>query len=164
VIDRALVQEGDSGVPRIPASAGALIFDESGQLLILKPSYKKGWTIPGGQIEADGESPWAACQRETREECGLEVSHGRLVCVDYLWPKPKRPGGARFLFDCGAFTDLQLSAISLQEEEIVDHRLAPPAEALQLLSGPLRRRVSASAGTKRCVYLENGRPVAGVSS
>ena len=33
-------------LPRIPASAGALIFDPVGQLLILKPSYKKGWTIP----------------------------------------------------------------------------------------------------------------------
>lgn len=158
------MQGGFSGVPRIPASAGALIRDESRRLLILKPSYKKGWTIPGGQIEADGESPWAACQRETLEECGLEVSRGRLVCVDYLWPKPTRPGGVRFLFDCGAFTELQLNAISLQEEEIVDHRLAPLAEALQLLSGPLRRRVSASAGTKRCVYLENGRHVAGVSA
>ena len=156
--------QGFSGVPRIPASAGALIFDDHGRLLILKPSYKKGWTIPGGQIEADGESPWAACRRETREECGLEVSRGRLVCVDYLWPKPTRPGGVRFLFDCGAFSDLRLNAISLQEEEIVDCRLASLAEALQLLSGPLRRRVSATAGTNRCVYLENGRHVAGVAA
>ena len=131
-------------------------------MLILKPSYKKGWTIPGGQIEADGESPWAACQRETREECGLEVHRGRLVCVDYLRPKPTRVGGARFLFDCGTFTDVQLNAITLQEEEIVDCRLASLAEALTLLSGPLRRRVSASAGTDRCLYLENGRAVAGV--
>jgi 8-oxo-dGTP diphosphatase len=150
-------------VPRIPASAGALIFDKHRRLLILKPSYKKGWTIPGGQIEANGESPWAACQRETREECGLQVSRGRLVCVDYLWPKPTRPGGARFLFDCGVFADLQLNAISLPDGEIVDSRLASLAEALTLLSGPLRRRVSASAGKKRCVYLENGRPVDGVS-
>jgi 8-oxo-dGTP diphosphatase len=27
--------------PRIPASAGALIFDDAGRLLILKPNYKK---------------------------------------------------------------------------------------------------------------------------
>jgi 8-oxo-dGTP diphosphatase len=158
------VQERFSSVPRIPASAGALIFDQHGLLLILKPSYKKGWTIPGGQIEADGESPWAACQRETREECGLQLSRGRLVCVDYLRPKSTRLGGARFLFDCGAFTDLQLSAISLQDGEIVDCRLATLAEAQTLLSGPLRRRVSASTGTKQCIYLENGRPVAGVTA
>src|ERR1700745_1947556 len=88
-------------VPRIPASAGALIFDATGRLLILKPGYKKGWTIPGGQVEPDGESPWEACRRETREECGLEVSEGRLVCVDFLRPREGRAGGVRFLFDCG---------------------------------------------------------------
>ena len=159
------VSEGDfSDVPRIPASAGALIFDERGRLLILKPSYKKGWTIPGGQIESDGESPWEACSRETREECGLELKRGRLICVDYLRPKANRPGGLRFLFDCGTFTDLQLTAITLQAEEIDQHRFTEIAEALALLSGPIRRRVSASAGTKRCLYLQDGRPVPGVKS
>lgn len=151
-------------VPRIPASAGALIFDESGRLLILKPSYKKGWTIPGGQIDANGESPWDACRRETREECGLELGGGRLVCVDFLRPKPGRPGGVRFLFHCGTFTDRQLGAISLQEEEIDQHRLAEPTEATSLLSGPIRRRVAHGLGATRCIYLEDGRRVRGVNS
>ena len=91
------------GVPRIPASAGALIFDCRGRLLILNPTYKKHWTIPGGQVEADGETPWEACRRETLEECGLDVGQGRLVCVDFLRPKARRPGGMRFVFDCGTF-------------------------------------------------------------
>jgi ADP-ribose pyrophosphatase YjhB (NUDIX family) len=146
-------------VPRIPASASALIFDRAGRLLLLKPNYKKGWTIPGGQIESNGESPWEACRRETREECGLEVASGRLVCVDFLRSKPNRPGGVRFLFDCGAFTDEQLNAIRLQAAEIDDHRFAELGEATTLLSGPLRRRVSAAVGADRCVYLEEGRPV-----
>jgi 8-oxo-dGTP diphosphatase len=63
-----------AGIPRIPASAGALVWDRKGRLLILKPTYKGGWTIPGGIVEADGETPWEACQRETREECGLELA------------------------------------------------------------------------------------------
>jgi ADP-ribose pyrophosphatase YjhB (NUDIX family) len=84
--------------PRIPASAGALVWDREGRLLILKPTYKSGWTIPGGIVEADGETPWEACRRETREECGLELRHGELVCVDFLRPRPGRPGGMRFLF------------------------------------------------------------------
>ena len=156
-------------IPRIPASAGALIFDEAGRLLILKPNYKRGWTIPGGQIEADGESPWDACRRETSEECGLEVEHGRLVCVDFLSPRPqrpdgaRRPGGVRFLFDCGAFSDKRLQAITLQADEIDEHRIVKMDGALALLSGPLRRRVSKAAGAKRCIYLENGRLVHGVS-
>jgi 8-oxo-dGTP diphosphatase len=156
-------------IPRIPASAGALIFDEGGRLLILKPNYKQGWTIPGGQVDADGESPWDACRRETLEECGLEVEHGRLVCVDFLAPRPHRPdrvhrpGGVRFLFDCGTFSNERLKMITLQAEEIDEYRLAEMDEALALLSGPLRRRVSKAASAKRCLYLENGRRVPGVT-
>jgi 8-oxo-dGTP diphosphatase len=149
-------------VPRIPASAGALIFDPDGRLLILKPTYKKGWTIPGGQIDPGGESPWDACRRETLEECGLVVRRGRLACVDFLSPRPNRPGGARFVFDCGAFSEAELAEIRLQESEIETHRLAELDEAVKLLSGPLRRRVSQCAGREHCVYLQNGRPVPGV--
>ena len=146
-------------VPRIPASAGALIWDRARRLLILKPTYKKGWTIPGGQVDSDGESPWDACRRETREECGLVVEHGRLACVDYLPPKPSRPGGVRFLFDCGTFPDAVFDGVVLQEAEIEDYRRAELDEALELLSGPLRRRISHCAGRREFVYLEDGRPV-----
>lgn len=157
-----IIAEGLPLVPRIPASASAMMFDVDGRLLVLKPNYKKGWTIPGGQIEPDGESPWEACRREIREECGLEVAQGRLVCVDFLRPKPNRPGGVRFLFDCGTFTDRQLSAIRVQDGEIDEHRFVGLPEAIAMLSGPVRRRVAAGVGAKWCVYLEDGRPVPGV--
>jgi 8-oxo-dGTP diphosphatase len=150
-------------VPRIPGSAGALIFDGDGRLLVLKPTYKQGWTIPGGQIDSTGESPWEACRRETREECGLELTGGRLVCVDFRRPKPDRPGGVRFLFHCGTFSDQQLGAITLQADEIVDHRLAELDEAMTLLRAPIRRRVAAGVSATQCVYLEDGRAVPEVS-
>ena len=150
-------------LPRIPASAGALIRDERGRLLVLKPTYKKGWTIPGGQVDEAGESPWDACRRETYEECGLEVEHGRLVCVDFRPLRPGRPGGVRFVFDCGEVSAAERERIRLDEDEIEDHRFAELAEALELLSGPLRRRISQCAGATHCVYLENGRPLPAVS-
>jgi 8-oxo-dGTP pyrophosphatase MutT (NUDIX family) len=156
------IVEPVSDVPRIPGSAGALIFDVANRLLILKPTYKKRWTIPGGQIESGGESPWEACRRETREECGLHLVGGRLVCVDFLRPRPNRPGGVRFLFDCGTFTDRQLSEIRLDRHEIADHRFVAPADAAALLSGPVGRRVAAAIGASECLYLEDGRPVPGV--
>ena len=84
------------------------------------------------------------------------------MCVDFRTPKPNRPGGLRFLFDCGTFADNELRAIRLQAEEIDDHRLVELDEAAELLSGPIRRRVAAAVGAERCVYLEDGRPVAGV--
>jgi 8-oxo-dGTP diphosphatase len=156
--------ESSRELPRIPASAGALIFDRTGRLLILKPNYKAGWTIPGGQIEETGESPWQGCRRETFEECGLKIERGRLACVDFLRPRPGRAGGVRFLFDCGAFRDRQLAAITIEDAEIDEHRFADLAEASALLSGPVRRRVRAAVGLERCVYLEEGRRVKGVPS
>ena len=152
--------EYEAALPRIPASAGALIWDRKGRLLILNPTYKGGWTIPGGVVEADGETPWEACRRETREECGLDLRQGRLVCVDFLRPRPDRPGGMRFLFGCGTFDDGVLDGIVLQEEEISEYRLAEVDQALRLLSGPVRRRVKAATRhPRRLSYLEDGRPV-----
>ena len=154
------VSTGSIGIPRIPASAGALVFDRKGRLLILKPTYKGGWTIPGGIIEANGETPWDACRRETREECGLEVRHGRLVCADFLRPRAGRPGGMRFLFNCGTFRDSELSGIVLQNEEISTYQLAKVDKALRRLSGPVRRRVAAAVKKPgELQYLEDGRPV-----
>src|SRR5215472_6014965 len=113
-------------------------------------------------MDASGETPWEACLRETLEECGLEPASGRLVCVDFRRPRPNRPGGLRFLFDCGTFADSELQAIRLQADEIDEHRLAPLDEATKLLSGPIRRRVAAAVGAERFVYLEDGRPVSGI--
>ena len=137
--------DGEYAVPRVPASAGALIFDRRGRLLILKPTYKSGWTIPGGVMEADGETPWQ-------------------VCTDFRLPTQRNPGGIRFLFDCGALPDSAFTAVVLQAEEIAEHRLLPLADAMPLLRKPIRRRVRAvrkrnGAPRKHAiVYLENGRP------
>jgi 8-oxo-dGTP diphosphatase len=153
----------DLAVPGIPVSAGALIFDQAGRLLILKPTYKSGWTIPGGVMEADGETPWAACRREVREECGLDVDQARLACVDFRPPRPGKPGGIRFLFDCGALADDTLAGIVLQPAEISAYRLVPVPTALDLLRRPIRRRVKAACRSTGTCYLENGRPVPGIS-
>jgi len=159
---------GDDGpvteyvLPRVPASAGALLHDGDGRILVLKPTYKSGWTIPGGQVEEDGESPWEACRREVAEETGLAVATGRLVCVDFLHPRPDRPGGLRFLFDCGVVPAPLRARVVLQEDEIEAARWVPPDEAAGLLSGPVRRRVARGLAATGTVYLEDGRPVDGV--
>ena len=150
-------------LPAIPVSAGALIFDRSGRLLILKPTYKSGWTIPGGVMEADGESPWEACRREVAEECGLDVATGRLACMDFRHPRPGNPGGIRYLFDCGAFSDASLAGIVVQPEEISEYRLAGLGTALTLLRKPIRRRVRAATRGQPLCYLEDGIPVPAVA-
>jgi ADP-ribose pyrophosphatase YjhB (NUDIX family) len=140
-----------------------MIFDRAGRLLILKPTYKTGWTIPGGVMEADGETPWDACRREVREECGIEVRSGRLACVDFRPGRRGHPGGIRYLFDCGPADEAALDSITVQAEEIAECRLVYLDTALVLLRPPIRRRVRAATRRRRCVYLENGRPVPGIT-
>jgi len=74
-----------------------------------------------------------------------------------------RPGGMRFLFDCGVFDDAVLDTVVIQPFEIAESRILPIDTALPLLSGPVRRRVRAAWKAKRVRYLEDGRPVPGIS-
>ncbi|HEV3289257.1 MAG TPA: NUDIX hydrolase [Streptosporangiaceae bacterium] len=154
----------DAALPAVPVSAGALIFDRAGRLLIVKPTYKSGWTIPGGIMEADGETPWEACQREVREECGLKLTAGRLACMDFRRPRPGRAGGIRYLFDCGSFGDTELAAMTLQAEELSAYQFVDLSTALALLRKPIRRRVRAATAGRGLRYLEDGRPVPGIGT
>ncbi len=132
--------------------------------MILKPTYKSGWTIPGGVMEADGETPWDACRREVTEECGLHIGAGhpaRLACMDFRRPRPGKPGGIRYLFDCDAFSDASLAGIVVQPEEIAEHRFADLRTALTMLRKPIRLRVRAATRGHALCYLEWARrPVA----
>ncbi len=58
--DRYHPAEGDKllvATPRV--AAGVLFRDAAGRVLLVKPTYKDGWEIPGGYVER-GESPHAA--------------------------------------------------------------------------------------------------------
>lgn len=59
--------------------------------------------------------------------------------------------------------DAGLAAITVQPEEIAEHRLVQIDVALELLRPPIGR-VRAATRRRRCVYLVNGWPGAGVYS
>jgi hypothetical protein len=79
--------------------------------------------------------------------------------MDFRRPRAGRPGGIRFLFDCGKVSDQALADLTLQPEEISESRVVPLPDALALLRGPIKRRVRAATSGRRLVYLEDGRPV-----
>lgn len=60
---------------RFTVTAGAVIFNDAGEVLLLKHRFRagSGWGIPGGFLE-NGEHPEQALRREMREEVGLELA------------------------------------------------------------------------------------------
>ena len=104
-------------LPRKRMGAGVLLSDPNGRVLLVEPSYKDYWEIPGGAVEAD-ESPYAAVIREVEEELCLPVRPGRLLVTDWVPPRPGRTEGLMLLFDGGILTPEQTARIRLPAEEL----------------------------------------------
>jgi len=65
--------------PRHIVAASALVRNDKGQILLVR-THRRGWEIPGGQIEI-GESLIAGLKREVLEESGVQVEIGRLAAL-----------------------------------------------------------------------------------
>lgn len=112
------VEQYVAGLNRKRMAAGVLFRDHDGRVLLVEPSYKPNWEIPGGAVEVD-ESPWGAASREVAEELGLDRSLGRLLVVDYVGPQDSRPEGVVFVFDGGTLDDTDLTGMVFPDNEIV---------------------------------------------
>jgi 8-oxo-dGTP pyrophosphatase MutT (NUDIX family) len=112
------------------AAASGLITDPDGRVLVVKPNYRDGWSLPGGVLESD-ERPEDGCAREVLEEVGLTVHPGRLLVLDWVPAGDGRPRPfVSFLFDCG--TVAADTPIRLQLEELDEYRFVPVALAAGL--------------------------------
>jgi histidine triad (HIT) family protein len=135
-----------------PSAAGVILYDEAGRILIVEPTYRDTWGIPGGAIERH-ESPLDAARRETLEEIGLDVEPGRLLSVDH---RPTEPTDSyHFIFDGPVLTRAEINAIRLPPEEIRSYRFVTLDEALPLLHPPLGKRIAAGLASPG-IYLQNG--------
>ncbi|WP_433294419.1 NUDIX domain-containing protein [Actinoplanes sp. CA-030573] len=147
-----------ASVTRVRAAAGVLLRDDAGRVLVVHPTYKDVWEIPGGTLEAD-ESPLVACRRELEEELGLTLAVGPVLCVDWVPPAPPWDGGLMFVFDGGVLTAEQIAAIRLREEELDRLEFVAPDRLGEVLVGRLAKRVAASvlaAEKGTATYLEDG--------
>jgi 8-oxo-dGTP diphosphatase len=140
-------------LPRKRCSAGALIRNPEGALLIVKPTYRPDWLLPGGIVES-GEAPLMSMIREVREEVGIEVQVHSLLYVDYLQADAELGDALHFLFDCGTVSAAVAESARAIDPELSDIRWASPEEAKTLLAAPIAKRLQQPPGH----YLHQGQP------
>lgn len=148
-------QEAKKAHPRM--AAGALFFDAAARVLMVEPTYKDYWEIPGGYVET-GESPLHAAVREVEEELGIAPPIGRLLAVDWA-PNEAEEDKVLHLFDVGQLSQEDLARISLQPEELKSFAFLSPEQITERTIPRLARRILAAAEARSDaapVYLEHG--------
>lgn len=147
---------------RKPSAVAAVFFDEDGKILLVKPTYKDHWGMPGGAIE-DGESPADGCAREIKEELSLDLKKENLkiLSIDYVNKGVTKSWGdaIRFVFFAGVLSPAQISNIKLQESELEKMDFIDVTELPNRLSPHTARAIAKSVEAYKngkIVYLEDG--------
>ncbi|GAB2702771.1 NUDIX domain-containing protein [Kitasatospora kifunensis] len=102
-------EEFAATLPRHVVSAGVLLTDPAGRILMLHqahgyPGHPAWWQLPGGLADA-GEQPNVTAVRETHEETGILLPSALpLLAVDYRSPADGWPAVIDFCFDAGTVT------------------------------------------------------------
>ena len=142
-----------------PRIASGVLFVDGDRILLVRKTYGNGWDIPGGYAEVS-ESPAAACQRELKEELGIQRDVQRLLAVDWA-PHVDEGDKILYVFDCGQLgadeKRLQLASAELDRWEWVSVGRLPHYVIPRLV----RRLTSAhrAYAVAAPVYLEHGEPV-----
>ncbi len=98
-------EEFHASLPRKRMGAGVVFINARQQVLLVNPTYKPTWELPGGAVEHD-ESPRDAARREVGEELGLNIDVGPMICIDYNETTDGYLESLMFLFSAPPLTAL----------------------------------------------------------
>lgn len=146
---------------RAAAAAGALFTDDAGRIMLVRPTYKDYWDIPGGYVEP-GETPYECCVREVAEELGIRPAIGGLLTADWA-PSDIDGDKILFIFDGGQLSHEQHAAITLQADELSEYRYVDVHNLESVTMPRLVRRLTVAhyAHTEQhTTYTEHGQPLA----
>ena len=99
---------------RFTVTAGAVIFNDKGEVLLLKHRFRagSGWGLPGGFMEK-GEQPIDALRRELREEIALEVDDVKVFAARSF----KKPKQVEVLFRARANAQVKSQTVEVERAE-----------------------------------------------
>lgn len=141
--------------PRV--SAGLVVLKDKAVLLV-RPTYKDYWDIPGGYVEP-AESPEAACRRELKEELGIAVRKLRLAAVDWA-PSDNEGDKILFLFTTPELAEQDWNSVSFPDGELTEARFVDLTSLNDYTIPRLVRRLTATVDAitkgRAPVYLEQG--------
>lgn len=138
-------------IPKRRMGSGMLFVNADGHPLLVEPTYKETWEIPGGIVEA-GEDPRSCAEREVEEELGIRIPAGRLLVIDHRNDPPPRGDSIMLIYDGGVMADP--SVIRLQADELRSYRFVPPGELERYVNERFAFRVRQALGAR-----EQGCPV-----
>ena len=144
-------------LPKKQIGAGVLLFNKNNELLIVKPSYRNYWSIPGGVVEKN-ETPKNGCIREIQEEIGLSISKLQFLSVNYVFNNDERGESLLFIFYGGTLSNKQIASIQIDKKEIIEYKFLKIKHALSLLDKIMKDFISKSLKAlknKTALYLEN---------
>jgi 8-oxo-dGTP pyrophosphatase MutT (NUDIX family) len=136
----AHLAEGNARQARKRVAADVLIRDEAGRVLIVDPTYKEGWDLPGGMIESN-EAPRAGLARELAEELGISRDIGRPLVVEWVGAHGPWDDQIVFVFDGGIMTDSDLAAVRISDPEIATSRFTNVDDARAMMRDHIGRRL-----------------------
>jgi 8-oxo-dGTP pyrophosphatase MutT (NUDIX family) len=129
-------------LPAKRMASAVLLFNEQNQVLVVQPTYKESWELPGGVIELD-ESPKSALIREVKEELNLQLESENIkfLLLDYMAGNGDITEALMFVFSGGLVSEEKRKSIRLPKDELKSYKFADQFEAAALLGTNLGDRL-----------------------